>query len=83
MVVVLITTHLWYVTTERGRYGIIIPEVRNVMTRDAFTFMCQCTDFCGNKDREPKGTPGHDTLFKAKYTLDAVHKGLIGVWLVS
>ena len=36
---------------RKGRYGINIPHLCNITTRDAFTFMRRYIYFCNNKDR--------------------------------
>lgn len=67
----------------RGKYGINIPQLRNIMTRDAFICMRRHIHFCNNHKRKAKGKPGHNPLFKVKYFLDAVQLGLAAAWVAG
>ena len=50
------------------------------MTWDAYEFMRQYIHFANNEFRQPKGEVGYDALFKVKYALDEMMKGLRRVW---
>jgi hypothetical protein len=63
-----------------SHYGLSIPYVRNSMRRDAFEFLRRHIHFAENDQRKNKGEPGYDPLFKVRYVLDKIGKGLIKVW---
>jgi len=61
-------------------HGINVPILRNVMKRDAFTFMRRFIHFCDNSKAKKKGEPGYDALFKVSYALDIMVSGIRKVW---
>ena len=64
----------------RSHYGVNIPLLRNVMTRDAYKFMRRYIHFCNNSKKKKKGEEGYDPLFKVSYALDEIGKGLRCAW---
>ncbi len=50
------------------------------MTRDAYEFLRCNIHFADNTLQQPEGTNGYDPLFKVRYPLDAIGKGLRKVW---
>jgi len=54
------------------------------MRRDAFEFLRRRIHFAENDQRKNQGKnqgePGYDPLFKVRYVLDEIGKGLIKVW---
>ena len=47
------------------------------MRRDAFEFLRRHIHFAENDQRKNQGEPGYDPLFKVRYVLDEIGKGLI------
>ena len=68
---------------RRGKYGINVPQLRNVMTRNAFIFMRRHLHFCDNHKRRAKGETEYDPLFKISYFLKAVQCGLLAAWVAG
>ena len=64
----------------RSPYGVSIPLLRNVMTRDAYKFMRRYIHFCDNSKKKKKGEKGYDPLFKVSNALDEIGKGLRRAW---
>ena len=50
------------------------------MRRDAFEFLRRHIHFAENDQRKNAGESGYDPLFKVRYVLDEIGKGLIRVW---
>ena len=67
----------------KGRYGISMPQLRNVMTRYAFTFMRRYIHFSENDKQKPKGEHKYDPLFKVNFALDAVQADLHASWVAG
>ena len=61
-------------------YGLRIPYIQNAMTRDAYTFMRRFIHFSDNSRRKGKGISGFDPLFKVRYPLDVMMKGMRSAW---
>ena len=61
-------------------YGIGTPIYRNTMTREAYQFMRRYIHFCDNSKKKSKGTRGFDPLFKVRYPLDVMMKGMRLAW---
>jgi hypothetical protein len=61
-------------------YGIRFPYLQNAMTRDAFTFMRRFIHFWDSSKRKGKGTVGFDPLYKVRYPLDVMMKGMRLAW---
>jgi len=57
-------------------YGLCIPYIQNVMTRDARRFI----HFSDNSKRKGKGISGFYPLFKVRYPLDIMIKGMRSAW---
>jgi hypothetical protein len=70
------TRKLW----QGSPYGLSIPYVRNSMQRDAFEFLRRHIHFADNHKQKREGEPGYDVLFKVRYVLDEIGKGLRRVW---
>ena len=45
--------------------------------------MCQYIHFADNSKRVPKGKPGYNPLFKEKFTLDEMMKGMRKAWIAG
>ncbi len=50
------------------------------MQRDAFEFLRRYIHFVDNHKQKWEGEPGYDVLFKVRYVLDEIGKGLRRVW---
>ena len=61
-------------------YGVSIPYIQNTMTRDAYIFMRQYIHFADNHSKKAKGEIGYHALFKVKYVLDEMMKGMRKSW---
>jgi hypothetical protein len=61
-------------------YGLSIPYVRNSMQRDAFEFIHRHIHFVDNHKQKCESELGYDPLFKVRYVIDEIGKGLIRVW---
>jgi hypothetical protein len=61
-------------------YGIRMPFLQNAMTRDTYTFMRRCIHFCDNFARKAKDIKGYDPLFRVRYPLDIMMKGMRLAW---
>jgi hypothetical protein len=57
-----------------------IPYVMNSMRQKAFEFLRRHIHFAENDQRKNEGEPGYDPLFKVRYVLDKIGKGLIKMW---
>jgi hypothetical protein len=57
-------------------HGLYMPYIQNSMTRNAFEFMRRYTHFCDNDKRKAEGKPGYDPLFKVKWIMDEILKGI-------
>jgi hypothetical protein len=68
---------------RKSPHGINVPILRNVMTRDAFTFMRRFVHFCDNQTRKRKGMHGYDPLCKVSYALDEMMKGMHRAWVAG
>jgi hypothetical protein len=66
---------------QKAPYGLSLPYVWNSMTRDAYAFLRRNIHFANNTLQQPEGTDGYDPLFKVRYPLDAIGKGLQKVML--
>ena len=56
----------------KGQYGISIPVMRNMMTRDTYTFMRRNIHIDDNHKQNKKGTCGYDPLYKVAYSLKII-----------
>jgi hypothetical protein len=65
---------------QKPPYGLSIPYVCNLMTRDAYEFLRRNVHFADNSLQQPEGTEGYDPLFKVRDALDVIGKGLRKVW---
>ena len=68
---------------RKGRYGISVPQMRNMMTRDAYTFMRRHLHFADNHKHNPKGSRGYDPLYKVAYPLETIQAGLNAAWIAG
>ena len=64
-------------------HGISIPYVRNSMSRDAYEFMRRSIKFCDNTKRKERNVAGYDPLFKVRYPLEVMMKGMRGAWIAG
>ena len=53
------------------------------MTLNVAMFIWQYIYFCDNEEQKVKSEHGYDTLFKVKYALNAVQKGLLIAWVAG
>ena len=51
------------------------------MTRNAFEFLRRYIHFCDNSKRIPAGDAGYDILFKVRYPLNLILKGIRKAWV--
>jgi hypothetical protein len=65
---------------KKAPYGLSLPYVWNSMTHYAYEFLRCNIHFADNTLQQPEGTEGYDPLFKVRYPLDAIGKGLRKVW---
>ncbi len=63
-----------------GPYGLLIPYVQNSMSRNAYEFLRRNIHFANNSLYQPEGSEGYDPLFKVRYPLDVIGKGLRKIW---
>ena len=68
---------------RRGPYGVNIPYIQNTMTAQGYEFMRRFIHFSDNSKRKPKTVCGYDPLFKVRYPLDVLMKGMRGAWLAG
>jgi hypothetical protein len=68
---------------QKTPYGLSLPYVRNSMSRDAYEFLRRNLHFADNYKQQPEGSEGYDPLFKVRYPLDIIGKGLRKVWTVG
>ena len=57
-----------------------MPYLQNAMTKDAYTFMRRHIHFSDNSTRKPKGVSGYDPLYKVRYPLKVMMKGMRRAW---
>lgn len=69
-------TKLW----RESPYGIRFPYLQNAMTSDAYTFMRRFIHFSDSTKRKGKGSIGFDPLYKVRYPLDVMMKGMRSAW---
>ncbi len=50
------------------------------MQQDAFEFLRRHIHFADNNKQKQEGEPGYNVLFKVRYALDEIGKGLRRVW---
>jgi hypothetical protein len=65
---------------QKGPYGLSIPYVWNSMSRDAHEFLRCNIHLADNSLQQPEGSEGYDSLFKVRYPLDVIGKGLQKIW---
>jgi hypothetical protein len=53
------------------------------MSCDAYEFLCLNIHFADNSMQQPEGSEGYDPLFKVRYPLDVIDKGLRKIWTVG
>ena len=61
---------------RKDAYGVNIPLLCNVMTRDVFVFMHCHIHFCDNDMQKKQDNEGYNPLFKVIYVLKVVGKGI-------
>jgi len=61
-------------------YGICIPFIQNAMTEHNFKFVRMFPHFADNDKCIRRGNEGYDVLFKVRYVLDVIMKGLDHAW---
>ena len=59
--------------------GLSIPYVNTAMSIDAFEFMRRNIHFSDNSNMKQKVVRGYNTLFKVRYPLVIITKGVIGL----
>ena len=67
----------------RPPYGISHPYIQNALTGNSFEFMRRYFHPALNKREIPKGKKGYDPLFKIRFVLDVVMKGLAAAWVAG
>jgi hypothetical protein len=67
---------------QKTPYGLSLPNVLNSMSRDVYEFLWRNLHFTDNYKQQPEGegSEGYDPLFKVRYPLDIIGKGLRKVW---
>ena len=60
-------------------HGLSIPYVKNEISRDAFEFIRRNIHFSDNSNMKQKVVRGYNTLFKVRYPLVIITKGVIGL----
>ena len=68
---------------RKDRQGFSVSQLRNIMTRDTFTFICRYIHFYNNEYRKAKGAHRCETLFKIKHGFGAVQMGFLGMWVAG
>jgi hypothetical protein len=61
-------------------HGIVLPYVRNSMTKDSYEFLRRYIHFADNSMQNRKGECGYDPLLKVRAVIDAMMKGLRKIW---
>jgi len=61
-------------------YGLSLPYVWNSISRDAYEFLRRNLHFTDNYKQQPENSEGYDPLFKVRYPLDIIGKGMRKVW---
>jgi hypothetical protein len=65
---------------QKAPYGRSLPYIWNAMSHNAYEFL-QCNiHFANNSLQQPEGSEGCDPLFKVRYPLDVIGKGLQKIW---
>jgi hypothetical protein len=65
---------------QKALYGLLVPYVWNSMSHDAYEFLRCNIHFANNSLQQPEGSEGYDPLFKVRYPLDVIGKGLQKIW---
>jgi hypothetical protein len=65
---------------QKASYGLLLPYAWHSMTHDAYEFLQCSIHFADNSLQQPEGTEEYDPLFKVRYPLNAIGKGLQKVW---
>jgi hypothetical protein len=61
---------------QKGPHGLSIPYVWNSMSHNMYEFLQRNIHFANNSLQQPEGGDGYDPLFKVRYPLDVIGKGL-------
>ena len=65
---------------QKTPYGLSLPCVWNSLSCDAYEFLQRNLYFADTYKQQPENSEGYDPLFKVRYPLDMIGKGLRKVW---
>ena len=64
-------------------YGFSLPYVRNAMPCNSYEFMRRFIHFADNSTRVAKGLPGYNILYKVRYPMTELMKGICKAWVAG